>query len=288
LPDSVLNDVIDAHIVQQEAARRGISVTPAEVDDKERQTIADFQASTNPAPTPVPTAAPEASPTAAITSATPELTVLPIAAALTPTAVTTPTAVPTLAADAYTTALQQFLDRNNFTEADVRTQLERSLLQDKVQAAIGQEQVPENQPQVHARQIVVATSDQANDLLNQLKNGADFGQLAQVNSTDAATKDKGGDMGWFARGVQTKAIEDAAFSLQAGQLSDVIFDGGSFHILQVIESDPSRPLPADQLTTKRQKAFNDWLTSRRSGQDVKLSLDQSEKDWILSRLGVRP
>src|ERR1051326_6382403 len=43
LPDSVLNDVIDAHIAQQEAARRGISVTPAEVDDKERQTIADFQ-----------------------------------------------------------------------------------------------------------------------------------------------------------------------------------------------------------------------------------------------------
>jgi parvulin-like peptidyl-prolyl isomerase len=288
LPDSVLNDLIDTHIVQQEATRRGISVTPAEVDDKERQTIAEFQASKNPAPTPAPTEAPEASPTAAITSATPELTVLPVAAALTPTALTTPTAVPTLEADAYTTALQQFVTQNNVTEADLRTQIERSLLQDKIQAAIGQEQVPDTQAQVHARQIVVATSDQANDLLNQLKNGADFAQLAQQNSTDTVTRDKGGDMGWFARGVQTKAIEDAAFSLQPGQLSDVISDGGSYHILQVIESDPNRSLPPDQLTNQRQKAFQDWLSSKRSGQDVKLSLDQSQKDWLLARIGVRP
>jgi parvulin-like peptidyl-prolyl isomerase len=288
LPDSVLNDLIDTHIVQQEATRRGISVTPAEVDDKERQTIAEFQASKNPAPTPAPTEAPEASPTAAITSATPELTVLPVAAALTPTALTTPTAVPTLEADAYTTALQQFVTQNNVTEADLRTQIERSLLQDKIQAAIGQQQVPATQAQVHARQIVVATSDQANDLLNQLKNGADFAQLAQQNSTDTVTRDKGGDMGWFARGVQTKAIEDAAFSLQPGQLSDVISDGGSYHILQVIESDPNRSLPPDQLTNQRQKAFQDWLSSKRSGQDVKLSLDQSQKDWLLARIGVRP
>jgi parvulin-like peptidyl-prolyl isomerase len=288
LPDSVLNDLIDTHIVQQEAARRGISVTPAEVDDKERQTVATFQASTNPAPTDIPTQAPEASPTPALTSATPELTVLPAAAALTPTALTTPTAVPTLQADAYAAALQQFQDKNNLTEADLRTQLERSLLQDKVQAAVGQDQIADTQAQVHARQIVVATSDQANDLLTQLKNGADFAQLAQQSSTDAATKAKGGDMGWFPHGVQTKAIEDAAFSLQPGQLSDVISDGGRFHIVQVIETDPNRPLPPDQLTSQRQKAFNDWLTSKRSGQDVKLSLDQSEKDWILARIGLRP
>jgi parvulin-like peptidyl-prolyl isomerase len=196
--------------------------------------------------------------------------------------------VPTLEADAYGVALQQYLDRTGSTEADLRTQLERSLLQGKVQDAIGAEQVPDSQPQVHTRQIVVATPDQANALLAQLQGGADFAQLAQQNSTDSATKDAGGDMGWWGRGTKTKTLEDAAFAMQPGQLSDVIQDTAGYHILQLLESDPSRPVAAAALTTQRQKAFNDWLTSRRSGQDVKLSLDQGQKDWLLTRIGVRP
>jgi parvulin-like peptidyl-prolyl isomerase len=284
LPDQVLNDAIDARIIQQEAARRGISVTPADVDDKERQTIAQFQAANNPSPTVEPTAISEASPTAegaVLTSATPS-------AVASPTALSTPTAVPTLEVSANAVALQQFLDKNGMTEADLRTQLERGLLQDKVQTAMGQEQAPDNQPQVHARQIVVPSPDQANDLLGQLQNGADFATLAAQNSTDAATKANGGDMGWFGRGVQTKQIEDAVFALQPGQLSSVVQDSAGYHILQVLESDPSRAVPADQLTTQRQKAFQTWLTAQRSGQDVKISLDQGQKNWILARLGVRP
>ena len=289
MPDQVLNDLIDVHLIQQEAARRGISVTPAEVDDKERETVAQFQASQNPAPTEEPTATPEASPTseggAALTSLTPAVpTAVPTVAPA-----TTPTPVPTLEESAYGSAVQQFLDKNSLSEADLRTQLERSLLQDKVQAAVGQDQVPDTQPQVHARQIVVATSDQANDLLGPLQNGADFAALASANSTDTATKANGGDMGWFAKGMQSsKPIEDAAFSLQPGQLSSVIQDSAGYHIVQVIETDPARAVPADQLTSLRQKAFSDWLTGQRSSQNVKISLDQSEKDWILGRLGVRP
>jgi foldase protein PrsA len=170
----------------------------------------------------------------------------------------------------------------------LRTILERGLLRDKVQAAVGQDQVPDTQPQVHARQILVPTSDQANDLLTQLQNGADFATLAQQNSTDAATKAKGGDMGWFGKGVQTKTLEDAVFALQPGQLSDVIMDTAGYHILQVLETDPNRAVPPDQLTTQRQKAFSDWLSTQRSSPEVKLSLDQAQTNWILSKLGVRP
>jgi parvulin-like peptidyl-prolyl isomerase len=159
-----------------------------------------------------------------------------------------------------------------------------------VQTAIGQDQVPDNQPQVHTRQIVVADQNSANDLLTQLQNGADFATLATANSTDNATKANGGDMGWYPRGVQSsKAIEDAAFGLQQpGQLSSVIQDSAGYHILQLIESDPNRAVPAAQLTTLRQKAFSNWQSSQRSSQDVKLSLDQAEKDWILARMGLRP
>jgi parvulin-like peptidyl-prolyl isomerase len=290
MPDTVLNNMIDDKLIEQEAARRGISVAPSDLDDKERQTVADFQASNNPSPTPEPTASAEAvatpeSSSAAITAATPEATTLPVATVLTPT---TPTAVPTLEDSAYGTALQQLLDKNSLSEAELRKQLQQSLLRDKLQTAIGQEKVPDTQDEVHARQIVVAAQDQAVDLVTQLQSGGDFGQLATANSTDAATKANGGDMGWFARGAQSKPIEDAVFAMQPGQLSDVIQDPAGFHILQLIEHDPARPTPPGQLTTQRQKAFSDWLTAQRSGPDVKLSLDQSTKDWELAHIGVRP
>jgi parvulin-like peptidyl-prolyl isomerase len=282
MPDSVLNQLVDQHLIQQEADRRGISVSASELDDKEHQTVADFQAANNPTPTPeasptTDTGATPASGAGAQTSATPA-----------PTAAGTPTAVPTLDSSAYTPALQQLLDKNSLKEADLRKQLQQNMLRDKVQTALGSEQVPDQQDQVHARQIVVATQDQANALLTQLQGGADFAQLAQQNSTDTATTNAGGDMGWFSRGVQTSVVDNAVFALQPGQLSDVVQDTSGFHILQLLEHDPARQVPAAQLTTQRSKAFNDWLSGQRSSPSVKLSLDQGEKDWILARLGIHP
>src|SRR5919201_91197 len=64
LPDQILNQLVDEHIVQQEAARRGISVSSADVDDRARQLVAQFAQANNPAPTPEPTPAAAATPDA--------------------------------------------------------------------------------------------------------------------------------------------------------------------------------------------------------------------------------
>jgi parvulin-like peptidyl-prolyl isomerase len=88
--------------------------------------------------------------------------------------------------------------------------------------------------------------------------------------------------------VQSAAFDQAAFALDAGQLSGVVQDAGSYKIIQVIEKDPARPLADSQLTTLRTKAFNDWLSGQRGSQDVKIQLGTSETNWILARLGVRP
>jgi parvulin-like peptidyl-prolyl isomerase len=294
LPDQTLNTMIDNHVIQQEAARRAISLSPADLDDRERQTVADFQASTSPTPSATPdvSATPDAAggptpdaagaPTAEATVApTPEVAVVPSPA-------TSPTPVPTLEESAYGTSLQALLDRNFLSEAEFRDRLQQSVLAEKVQTAIGQEQVPDTQEQIHARQIVFATQDEATSALAQLQGGADFAQLA-LSSTDAATKDKGGDLGWFAKGgLADTAFEDAAFALQPGQLSDVVQGASGFGVIQVLERDPARAVPADQLQTLRQKAYTDWLDSRRTSQDVKLQLTQPERDWILARIGIRP
>src|SRR6266567_1255273 len=288
LPDQTLSDTIDKRLIQQEAARRGISVSPTELDDKERQTVADFQAVSNPSPTPEALSTPDTA-VAADAAATAVPTEVPTPAALaSPPAPTTPTAVPTLDATGYAPALQQLLDKNNLAEPDFRDRLMQSMLREKLQTAIGAEQVPDTQEQVHARHILVATQEQADAILAQLQAGADFATLARQQSTDPGSKDKGGDLGWFGKGVMDPPFEAAAFALQPGQLSDVIQGANGYHIVQLLERDPARAIPADQLTSQRQKAFTDWLDSRRSSQDVKLQMSQPARDWILARIGIRP
>ncbi len=149
--------------------------------------------------------------------------------------------------------------------------------------------MPPTQEQVHARQIEVEDQDQANSILAQLQNGADFGSLVSQFSLDGTSKANGGDLGWFARGSSGRSsqFDDVVFGLQPGQLSGVFEDTDGWHIVQVLERDSARSLPADQLSSARQKAFDDWLSTHR-GQDVKLQFSPSDKEWVLARVGVRP
>lgn len=86
----------------------------------------------------------------------------------------------------------------------------------------------------------------AEDVLKRARGGEDFAALAKEFSTDPGSKAEGGELGWFGRGKMVKAFEDAAFSLQPGQISDVIESDFGFHIIQVEErgtknSDEGKP-----------------------------------------------
>lgn len=80
-----------------------------------------------------------------------------------------------------------------------------------------------------------AVRKKAQDLLERVRKGEDFAQLAKQNSDDAATTPKGGELGWIVRGQTVPQFEQAAFSLQPGSLSDVIQTQYGFHILKVHE-----------------------------------------------------
>ena len=73
----------------------------------------------------------------------------------------------------------------------------------------------------------------ADELLKQLKNGADFSQLAKTHSDDKSNASQGGELGTFGRGVMVKEFEDAVFALRPGQLSNVIQTPFGFHIAKV-------------------------------------------------------
>lgn len=152
-----------------------------------------------------------------------------------------------------------WLQANGWTEADYRERLRSQLLTSKMLERVTSS-VPTTAEQVHARHILLATEAEAQSVLQQLLNGADFAALAQQYSLDEATKVNGGDMGFFPRGILlAPEVEEAAFALQPGQISGVVASQFGYHIIQVLERVPDRPLSEDALGTLRDRAFRQWV-----------------------------
>ncbi len=75
----------------------------------------------------------------------------------------------------------------------------------------------------------------ANQILTQIREGADFATLASELSEDPGSKINGGDLGFFARGQMVKAFDDAAFSLEPGTVSELVKTEYGYHIIRVEE-----------------------------------------------------
>jgi peptidyl-prolyl cis-trans isomerase D len=87
----------------------------------------------------------------------------------------------------------------------------------------------------------------AEDILGQVKrNPARFAELAKLNSQDPGSAAKGGDLGFFGRGMMVKPFEDAAFALKAGEISGLVKSDFGYHIIKLISVKPSKTLPFDE------------------------------------------
>jgi parvulin-like peptidyl-prolyl isomerase len=155
---------------------------------------------------------------------------------------------------------EAWLQANKQSEQDVREAVRHELIATAMRDRIVA-QLPHTAEYVHAYHIVVATEAEANTVLAKLHNGARFTALAQQISIDASTRPDGGDLGWFTRGTGTvlwPEVEDAAFSLKAGQLSDIVHSPIGYHIIKVVERQ-TRALTPDDLTSLEQTALDQWI-----------------------------
>jgi len=73
--------------------------------------------------------------------------------------------------------------------------------------------------QYKARHILVATEDEAKQVIEQLKKGAKFEDLAKAKTIDPSGKNNGGDLGWFSPGNMVKPFADAVASMKKGETS---------------------------------------------------------------------
>ena len=98
------------------------------------------------------------------------------------------------------------------------------------------------------RQIVIAprpapeakarTKAQADSIVLELRRGADFATAAKRFSQDPGSKDQGGSLNWFRRGVMVPEFERVAFALRPGVVSDPVESPFGYHIIQVERVQP--------------------------------------------------
>ncbi|HDQ72424.1 MAG TPA: hypothetical protein ENN19_10045 [Chloroflexi bacterium] len=120
--------------------------------------------------------------------------------------------------------------------------------------------IPTTAEHVHARHIYVDTREEAERILTQLQASADFAALARAHSQDTSTREHGGDLGFFPRGILVvPEVENAAFALQPGQFSGVIESPNGYHIVQVIERDPAREIGPENMRFLRDQAIQRWI-----------------------------
>ncbi len=78
----------------------------------------------------------------------------------------------------------------------------------------------------------------------ELARGSDFGKLAGINS-DCPSKEKGGDLGFFGKGQMVPAFEEVAFSMEPGEVSDIVETQFGYHLIQVAEHQKSSKVDLD-------------------------------------------
>lgn len=157
-----------------------------------------------------------------------------------------------------------------------------------------------NNEEVKASHILLSTLDEkGNDMpeekqieikakidniYNQLLNGADFVAMAKEYSEDGSAS-SGGDLGFFPRGVMVPEFEDAAFSLEVGQISQPVKSKFGYHIIKVtdkksedINDEEVKDLVKNTLLNKEYSKMVDKLVVNNNYETDKQLLENLEKD----------
>ena len=116
-------------------------------------------------------------------------------------------------------------------------------------------------PRRKARHIVVASREDADAALAELRAGRDFAETASARNTDS-TRATGGELGWVPRNLMVKEFEDAVFALAAGATSEPVRTVAGWHIVKVEEIDPGSLAPFDLLEAKVAEAVRDDAVAR--------------------------
>ncbi|WP_050181672.1 foldase protein PrsA [Domibacillus robiginosus] len=188
--------------------------------------------------------------------------------------------------DAYKSALES----SGMTEADMKEEVKAylqtvKLLESRIK--ITDEEIntyfEENKAtfatpeQVEASHILVEDEATAKEVAAKLADGEDFAALAKEYSTDTASAENGGELGYFGTGEMTEAFEKAAFAMEAGEISEPVKTDYGYHIIKVTDKKKAEEASLEDSkadikeTLKQEKLsseYTTWLEEKKKEYDI--------------------
>jgi len=288
LGQRVLNDMIDDELIDQEAEALNISIDDEQVQDSinnyfgyDPTQVALIGVDPTETPTPTITPTPFVSPTPSpipTNTPTPEVT-LEVTAEV--TAEATDDMAPTIAPSP-TSSQEEIQEQFDENVDDFRTSIsqaggintsvidayfQRQATRDAVRDEVIQE--AETATYANLRHILVATEEEAQEIIASLENGESFAALARAVSTDTGSGARGGELGWSPLSNFVEPFADAARDAQIGAIVGPVESEFGFHILQV-RAREEREVEEAELDSIRSREFAQWLDTKREESEIEI------------------
>jgi peptidyl-prolyl cis-trans isomerase C len=141
---------------------------------------------------------------------------------------------------------------------------------EQIKAEYEHQKSAQGDKEYHARHILVATEDEAKDIIEQLKKGAKFEDLAK-KSKDPGSGSRGGDLGWAAPSAYVKPFSDAMIKLEKGKFTETpVQSQFGYHVILLEDVRETQFPPLDQvkgqisesLQNKQAQAFAEDLKKK--------------------------
>ena len=183
---------------------------------------------------------------------------------------------------------KKFLENNDFTEEFLKENIKKELLfQKHKEDFLDKTEISEEEKkkyfdankddliQVRASHILVKTEEEGKAILKKLEKGEEFASLAATESIDSATAIKGGDLGYFGKNENfVPEFKEAAFSLDVGQVSDLVKSDFGYHIILIEDrKDSYEDLKDDIESTLKNQKYIDKISKLREEGKVKIYMD---------------
>ena len=174
----------------------------------------------------------------------------------------------------YGDEFESALAENGLTEETFKDNIRFQILQQKAMedVEITDEEITnyyeQGKYELSARQILVETEQEAQELYDKLQAGEDFATLAKEHSQDAASAENGGELDWFTVGEMTGAFNDVAYALEIDEISEPVASDDGYYIIQLIDKKEVEEYASledqkEQITAllkEKKAAETDWAT----------------------------
>jgi foldase protein PrsA len=166
--------------------------------------------------------------------------------------------------------------------------LTEKLLQDRI--SISDEEIKEyfeankdtfsQQEQVAASHILVEDEETAKEVKEKLESGEDFAELAKEYSTDTSNADAGGELGFFAKGEMVAEFENAAFSMNKGDISEPVKTEFGYHIIKVTDQKEAKEASLEEHKEEVEKILFDQALQT----EYPVWLEEQKEAYVIENL----